>query len=285
MEPLPHTRLLALDCDGTVVGPDNVVTANVADAVRAAEQAGLRVCLATGRSFAEALPVWRQLGLVGPRFEPIVCVGGALIADVPSGRTLMHRPIPHDAAVAFAQVLGEAGYCALAFVDGWRHDVDYLITEAGNVDEVETRWLSQMDVRVRRVADLADAEVRDVLRVSAVIDADVGDDLVAFCRARLDGALTMHPILAPNYGVTVLEAFAAGTDKLAAIRYVAQSWRMGMADVVAVGDDVNDIPLLQGAGLSVAMPHAPAAVRDAADRVADEGLASLIRTLIEEVDR
>ena len=69
-------ELLAVDVDGTLVGPDSVVPADVVDALAAAEQAGLRVCLATGRSYVETHPIWRQLRLRGP-FEPLVVVGGA----------------------------------------------------------------------------------------------------------------------------------------------------------------------------------------------------------------
>ena len=53
-----------------------------------------------------------------------------------------------------------------------------------------------------------------------------------------------------------------------------------MSQVVAAGDDVNDIPLLQGAGLGVAMPQAPDDVKAAADVVADNGLAATIHDLL-----
>jgi hypothetical protein len=63
------------------------------------------------------------------------------------------------------------------------------------------------------------------------------------------------------------------------VKYIAQAYRIGMGSVAAVGDDVNDLPLLSGAGLGVAMPDAPPTVRDAAGQVAERGLADFIYSL------
>lgn len=274
-------RLLALDCDGVLVGPDNIVPTDIAEAVRAAEAAGLKVCVATGRSFVEVLPVWRQLGLLGPQFEPLVTVGGALVAEVPSGRTLYQRGIRRELAVAFAQALAEAGYAAMAFVDGWRTDADYYITETGNIGDVDNRWFTQMNARVRRVRDLADCpDLPEPLRISAVVDPADGEALAAALRERFDGQLNLHPILAPNYGITIVEAFPPEVNKLAGVRYVAQAWRISPKQIIAVGDDVNDIPLLEGVGLGVAMAGAPDFVKATADTVATDGLAAFIHAIL-----
>ena len=276
-------RMLALDCDGTLADRDSRVCPEVVQAVQAAEAAGLRVCIATGRSFIETLPIWEQLNLKGPRHEPLVCIGGALVSEVPSGRTLYHQPIERHLAAAFSQVLAATGRSAMAFVDGWRHDVDYYLTDVGNVDEILERWFSQMDVRVRRVSDFgASPDMPEPLRISAVVDPAEGRQLERRLRQQFDGQLNLHMIFAPNYDVTIVEAFAAGVDKLSGVRYVAQSWRIPMSQVIAVGDDVNDLPLLTGAGLGVAMPDAPNEVKQAADRVAADGLAKLIHDLVDE---
>lgn len=60
----------------------------------------------------------------------------------------------------------------------------------------------------------------------------------------------------------------------------AQPWRIPTSKIVAVGDDVNDIPLLQGVGLGVAMPQAPDNVKAAADIVATDGLAVFLDDLL-----
>ncbi len=275
-------RMLALDCDGVIAGPDNVVPPEIADAITSAEEAGMRVCLATGRSFIETMPLWRQIGLAGPTFEPLVTLGGALASDIPAGRTLFHQPIPRHLAADLAQAMAEAGYCAMAIVDVWRHGVDYIVTDTGNIADVDARWFAQMNVAVRRVASFdSDGNLPEALRISAVVDPAEAPELERFLKRRFDGELNIHAILAPNYGVTIVEAFAAGTNKLTGVRYVAQGRGIRAGQIVAVGDDVNDIPLLSGAGLGAAMPHAPDSVKAAADTVATDGLAAFVRSLIQ----
>ena len=273
-------RLIALDCDGTLVGPDSLVPPDIATAVARADQAGIRICLATGRNYIETIDIWRQLELTIPH-EPIILVGGALVSEAATARTLYHQPIPRDLANQFADTLADEGYCALALVDRWRHKLDYILTDVGDVETVENRWLSRMPCTVRRVARLADAtDAPAPLRISAIVAPEDGDALVARLQARFADQLTVHAILAPNYGVWIVECFHKDTNKLTALKYVSQAYRIPLSQVVAVGDDVNDLPMIEGAGLGVAMAKAPPHVQDAANHVATDGLAAFIDDLL-----
>lgn len=274
-------RFLALDVDGTLIGPDNVVTRRTARAVAAAQEAGLRVCLATGRSCAETMPVWKQLPLRAP-CEPMVLVGGALVSEPDTGRTLWQRTMDRATAVRFADALNELGHTAMALVDAWRHGVDYYVAAGDDMHVAARDWFSKMDVTVRRVPSLgAAAGLPDLLRISAVVEADAADALAEKLGEQFDGQLNIHAILAPNYAVTIVEAHAATVDKWQAIRYVAQAHRIPPAQIVAVGDDVNDLPAVRRAGLGVAMGGAPDRLKAAADVVAEDSLAAFIEQLID----
>ncbi|HUS47336.1 MAG TPA: HAD family hydrolase [Phycisphaerae bacterium] len=273
-------KLLAIDIDGTLVGPDNVVSQDSALAAREAQAAGLRVCLATGRSYVETMPVWRQLGLARP-YEPMVLVGGALVSEPETGRSLYSRVIPRDVACGFAEALADEGLSAMAIVDVWRHGVDYFLAESPAVHAAQRDWFSKMQVSVRRVQRLSDAaDMPDPLRLSAVVAPERAASLAAALSRRFDGTLTVRAILAPNYQVTIVEAFAAGVDKFAAVRYVAQAYRIAPSQIIAVGDDVNDLGMIRGAGLGVAMPQAREPLRSAAGAVAEPSLLALLRRIL-----
>jgi Cof subfamily protein (haloacid dehalogenase superfamily) len=272
--------LLAVDIDGTLVGPDQAVAGDVVEALAAARAEGLRVCLATGRSHAESVGIWRQLRLQPP-FEPIILVGGAVVAEPDTGRTLYQRTIPWPVACELADALGERGHVAMVLLDAWRWGVDYLVTEAGDHDAAGRDWFSKMDVRVRRVGRLADvADPPEVLRISAVPQPARARPLAEQLQGQFDGRLNVQAILAPNYHVTIVEAHAAGATKMTALRYIAQGLRMPARRLAAVGDDINDLPMIRGAGLGAAMPHAPQGLLDAADHVARGGLAPFVRELL-----
>ena len=272
-------KLLALDFDGTLIGRDGVVAADVVEAIALAEAAGVRVCAATGRSYVESAGIWRQLRLLSPP-HPMILVGGAMVAEAETGRTLWQKVIPHEAACELADTLGRMGYVAMVLVDAWRHGVDYIVTAQGDHDAASRDWFSKMKVRVQRVERLADAAGGpEALRISTVVPPELAGVMAAELAGRFADRLTVRAIQAPNYGVTIVEAHAAGADKLAGLRYIAQGLRLPLSQVVAVGDDTNDLTMVRGAGLGAAMPHAPQVLLDAADRVVDAGLADFIRRL------
>jgi len=270
-------RMLAVDVDGTLTGPEGVVGGDVVDAVSAAQRAGLAICLATGRSREETLPVWRQLRLAAPHL-PLVVVGGAMVSEAEGGRTLYHHPIPAPVAQGFAKALADAGFCAMALVDVWRHGVDYLLVKGGDMAAARELWLAKTGAAVREVDGLDGSPA--VLRINAVVARQEGEKLAEQLRRRFEGQLNVHAILAPNYGVFIVEAHAVGADKFTAIRYVAQGVGIAPGRIVAVGDDVNDLAMIRGAALGVVMPTAPPTLRRFADHVAQKGLAAFIEELL-----
>jgi len=164
--------LLALDVDGTLVGPDQIVPPEVVEALAAAQAAELRVCLATGRSFTESMDVWRQLRLRG-ELEPMILVGGALVGEPHTGRSLYQRAIRPNLACRFADALAERGYAAMVLVDGWRHAVEYFLTDTGNIAAVRRGWFDKLRASSRTVGRLSEAaDLPEVLRISAVAEPE-----------------------------------------------------------------------------------------------------------------
>ena len=213
-----HTRfrLLAVDVDGTLVGPDSCVPPRMIAALAKARAAGLLVVLATGRSYVETAGVWRQLRFAKPH-QPLVLVGGALVSEPVSGRTLCHRCIPRDVACEFDDALAEARLSTMALVDGWRHELDYFVTDRGD-GVADGGWFHETNARVRSVPRPADARgMPDPLRVSAIAEPAVAGELAPRLLERFRGRLNVHAILAPNYGVTIVEAHAVGADAVSPV--------------------------------------------------------------------
>ena len=123
------------------------------EALAAAQDAGLRVCLATGRSLVETMPVWRQLRLTLPP-QPMILIGGALVAEPETGRTLYQRTIPSELACEYADAVVSRGYSAMAIVDAWRHGFDYYLVESRDVRQVRDGWFAKMNARIHAVPTL-----------------------------------------------------------------------------------------------------------------------------------
>ena len=99
-------------------------------------------------------------------------------------------------------------------------------------------------------------------------------DLERMLVAAWPGQLSLHTIRSPRYRDWMCEIAPAGVTKWSGVLSLAGPWGIDPAAICAVGDDVNDLPMIRGAGLGIAMGNATADVLAAADRVVathDEG--------------
>ena len=101
----------------------------------------------------------------------------------------------------------------------------------------------------------------------------------------LGGAINTNVLRSPRYKGYMCELAPAGVTKWSAVRRLAREWNIADDKICAVGDDVNDIPMIRAAGLGVAMGNAVPEVKAAADRIAPthdhEGLVEVVRWLLE----
>ena len=274
---MPAYQLLALDVDGTLVGRDGLIRPATAEAVARAARAGIRPVLCTGRRYRRALPVARQLGLGAP----IVCNSGALVKDPASHATLLRVDLDARLAADLAAVLRELGEPAVTIVDHDEAPPDFLVAARpsgrplfddyvernGPFAAVEPDWIARPGSGPHFHL-LAVGERPAMLAVEAAL------------AEALPGRLRTFVLHTSAYAGTMCEILERGASKWSAVLHLADRWGIGSDRIVAVGDDVNDLPMIEGAAFGVAMGHAPEAVRRAADHVAppfdDNGVAALI---------
>jgi hydroxymethylpyrimidine pyrophosphatase-like HAD family hydrolase len=140
--------------------------------------------------------------------------------------------------------------------------------------------MEKQDVNVRTGERLVNHEqLPGPLRMSVIASPQAAGALVDKLRVQFDGRLNVCSLYVPAYDFTVVESLAASASKLNGVMYVAQAWRIGRGGIVAIGDDMNDLAMVQGAALGVAMSTAPQALRDAANYVIPDGLAGFLHQL------
>ncbi|HYW79576.1 MAG TPA: HAD hydrolase family protein, partial [Thermoguttaceae bacterium] len=97
------------------------------------------------------------------------------------------------------------------------------------------------------------------------------------------GQLYTHVLRSPRYRGFMCEIAPAGVTKWSAIQRLATQWGIETEQICAVGDDVNDIPMIRAAGLGIAMGNALEPVKQAADRLApthdEDGLVRVVEWL------
>jgi Cof subfamily protein (haloacid dehalogenase superfamily) len=265
--------LIALDLDGTLIGDDLQLRDRTTAAIRAAIERGVSVSIVTGRMATSALRFARELGMR----DPIVAYQGALIRAIPEpgdenlGRLLLHRPL---AAAATREVIEWTRSIGL---DPHVNHLERFVIRAD--DPRAEDYSSFLGGRAVVVDDLIDWVKRPVSKVIAVAEEPMDHAVLDVARERFAGRAEVT-ISHPRF----LEFLRPGVSKGAAVGWLARRAGVPLANVLAIGDQFNDLEMIVAAGHGAAMPHAPQPVRAAARYIApplaDEGVAELIERLV-----
>lgn len=271
--PVFPIRLLALDIDGTLVGPDLGLRDRTVDAIRAAVHRGVSVSLVTGRMASSARDFAEVLGLT----EPIVAHQGAVIRAMPEpgsrslGRLLRHTPLAADVARDALDWSRRRG------LDPHINNLERLVIRSD--DPRAEDYSAFLGVRAILAPDLVAWVTRPVTKIIAVADAPLPVDSLLPGRQAFSGRATVT-VSHPRY----LEFVAAGVTKGRAVHWLARRAGVPLAQAMAIGDQYGDIEMIAAVGHGVAMAGAPdpvlAAARYVAPSLEEEGAAAMIERLV-----
>ena len=254
-------RLLAVDLDGTLLTPDKRISAGDAGALRRAVDAGVAVLVATGRGLHSARPVLEALPV--PAYAALH--NGALMLD-PSGAELWRVSMQRRAVAAALPMVRAAGLHPMLYAGnaGAGGDDVTLVLERDARDSPYTQdYLRSKGPILELVEDLAVACDRGVLGIVSFGPLD-SVAAAATAMARLNGRVESWWSPSITSGVDLFEAVAPGGAKGCTLRRLTERMGLTPEEVMAIGDNSNDLDMLRYAGTAVAMANATAEVRAAA---------------------
>jgi Cof subfamily protein (haloacid dehalogenase superfamily) len=252
-------RLLALDLDGTLLNSLGELSERNSRAIADARAAGVRVALVTGRRFRDARPLALRLGLD----VPVVSHNGALTKHARTLETVSASLLPLETAREVLRV-GRA-HRADPLVSDDPHGAgllvyDHLRDTDGPVAEY-IAWSRRIHgdeaeraiLHVPSLEDYLDhapvhitfsGSFSDIERLSVVFDQELG------------ASVKLMTTLYPSIDFGLVDVIHPDVSKGTGLAAVAAEHKLSPAEVMAVGDNHNDVEMLEFAGTRVAVSNA-----------------------------
>lgn len=244
-------RLLALDLDGTLMDDDMVISPRVRRAVAAARERAV-VTLATGRMLDVVLPYAQGLNITAP----LICYQGGLIqapdSDAPLYRATMEPALMQEVLKWQAR----RGWHIILYTDG-----GVFITKQRNPDLLSRATLGEHPIWVDSL--LSVLEQHKPVKFIISVEPHEAEQVELELRQRFGGQMELV-----RSHATIIEGIPLGVSKGDALRRLATHLNIPQAQVMAIGDQDNDAPMIAWAGLGVAMGNGSPATKAAADWVA-----------------
>ena len=281
--------LLALDLDGTLLDSRGIISERNRIAIDHARQEGVHVALVTGRRFRDSRPVALELGLD----VPLISHNGALTKHAATLQTVSVLPLPLDAARKALQIGRRADADALLSDDheglgvlvydhirGGNTAVNKYISWARRIHGEEEGAKA-----VQQIASLEDYLDHDPIHLSFSGGCAEMDQLEEILKSELNATVKVLSTKYLEQDFTLLDIVNPAASKGAGVAAAAAELGVVREDIMAIGDNYNDLEMLLFAGTGVVMANAPLSLREiaglhptASNR--DDGVALAIKQFI-----
>lgn len=266
-----NCKLIVSDFDGTLADSENNVGAEVISAIDEYRSLGGIFAVCTGRILPSVLPRLRQIGLSGL----VAASQGSTIADIATGRIIREAGMSCRDAAEICAALEEFGATVQVYTTyGFYTDIDSdnpslklyeQITgiTAKHTDRKLSEFVGNNCVKALKIASLCYAEDRE--RLYEYLLKRFGDRFEITCSAAV-----------------LVEVSPKGETKGSAVKFLSEYYRIPLSETVAVGDNLNDLAMIEAAGTGVAVGNAVEELKAHADFVTVTNDEGAVKRVIEE---
>lgn len=287
-------KLIALDIDGTLITNHYTISSRTRRALKSAMDAGIKVTIATGRFYPSAYHIARSIAINAP----MVCNDGALIKDVFSKRTLSFTPLSLNLA---RELLDRASRYRSFKVQIFM--LDYKIYAGHNYRRMQIQRFFKLSNRytligcfnylrdfvfvpVKNAGDIKGAMKLMQTPPAKLVIYGEPEEMAAFKKEIAAYNVDKKRIFLTTAIKNTVDILNGEISKARGLAILAQILGIKREEIIAVGDNINDMGMLEYAGLGVAMGNAPDIVKQKADVVTasnnEDGIAVLLEGLLKD---
>ncbi len=239
-------KVIFTDLDETLLINHHVPNENQ-EAIRKAREKGVKVIPCTGRAFGMIKEITQEMGIDGVEGEYAICFNGGLIMDLSNDSILHYQPMSFDLVKPVFENGIAHGLCILIFA------LDKVFIFNPIESEIKRKIAQKADFEVLEVGDFAGLEQLELSKI-LYVDEDKQQLDLAINDLGKDVISNVEISYSSNrYG----EFNPAGVNKGWAIHYLCERLGVAIEDTIGVGDNYNDIKMIEATGLGVYMANAP----------------------------
>ena len=244
-------KLLALDIDGTLLNRKSKVTPRVREALDQAQAQGVQIALVTGRRFSSARPIVEELELS----IPLVSHNGALTKNITTLETIQYHPFENATACDVIR-LGREHKADIICCDD-PHGLGTMVMEGFSPENRALEmYLKKYWDSVVEVPDLLAYLQHDPIQIMFSGTCDRMDEFCAQLEISIGAQARVFQTRYRQFDLTIVDVISPAASKGEAVAELARVHNIAQAEVMAVGDNHNDLPMLRYAGVGVVMANA-----------------------------
>ena len=244
-------KLIALDIDGTLLTTRGEITPRTSQAINKARELGVQVVLVTGRRFNSA----RELVLRLELDIPLVSHNGALTKNIETLEVVDFHPLDDGIArdvISFGRQHGVDMIC-----NDDPHGLGTMVIEGISPDnKAMHRYLNLYRSSVVEVPDLVKYVQAPQIQLTVSGRCDPTEEFELKLREAMDGRVQIFKTRYRSYDLTILDVLSTTASKGESLATIATRHGIAREEIMAVGDNHNDLTMLRYAGLGVVMGNA-----------------------------
>ncbi|QRN84935.1 HAD family phosphatase [Clostridia bacterium] len=248
-------KMVAIDLDGTLLQDDLKISMQDRHAIDRARRRGVKVVIATGRMYSTTVKYARDLDLD----TPLICFNGAYITDIENKKKLEHYLISMEYAKRIHQEVTRRGIHANYYLEDDIH--------VAELTELAARYQERLAVPIHVEQDMqAFFEAHEEL-TKITIQSKEEEEINSM--ARWIEKVWPKELYIVRSNAHFLEVSHPGITKATGVKRVAEEFGVQQEEIMCIGDNHNDLSMLEYAGIGVAMGNADSEIKDKSDFVTE----------------
>lgn len=257
-------KMIAIDIDGTLLNNDKKILFETKQDIIKAYDKGIIICICTGRAYPAAKRYVDELGLD----IPLILYNGSRILMNNGAEIIFNKTIDKEVSNSVFDIINmNDGTCCF-----WKEDTLYF-----NKNNEYTAYYEKLTGIKPTI--IIDYDESIFTNINKFLWFDTPENLMFIKNNILNNVAGIDCFKSQNY---ILEIVPTGINKGEAIKFLANYYNIDISEVIAVGDDENDISMIMAAGLGVAMKNAKDCVKEVADYISSSNEENGVGKVINE---